>query len=110
MTRAKVIQIGLIVFLLGGIIYALFRSFGLEDLSAGIASEAILILVVLVWTGSYLFRVVNGQMTFNKQRERYRDAYDQIMEDKLKEKFDELSEEEQMNLIKEIENDMSETK
>ena len=42
MTRAKVFQIGLIVFLLGGLGYEVFKLVGFESISAGIAAQSIL--------------------------------------------------------------------
>ena len=72
MTRGKVLLIGLIVLLLGGVGYVGFDALGLEGFSAGIAAQSLLVLIVVVWTGSYLFRVVTGQMTYMEQRRRYR--------------------------------------
>tara|TARA_Y100001968_G_C19147748_1_gene614636 strand:- start:134 stop:463 length:330 start_codon:yes stop_codon:yes gene_type:complete len=102
-TRSKVIQLGLLVLLLGGLGYVCFRSLGLDEASAGIAAEAVLVLIVLGWTGSYFFRVVTGKMTFIEQRKRYRKEYDQLTKSKLQEKFDNLPEEDQIRLIKELE-------
>ena len=58
MTRGKVLLIGLGVLLLGGAGYVGFEAAGLEGFSAGIAAQAVLVLIVVVWTSSYLFRVV----------------------------------------------------
>ena len=76
MTRANVLQIGLAVLLLGPISYGCLRLIGLGDSRAGILSESIIIFVVIAWTGSYLFRVVTGKMTFTEQRKRYRENYE----------------------------------
>ena len=103
MTRAKVLQLGLAVLLLGGIGYFGFRLFGFDSSKAGIASEALLILLVIIWTGSYFFRVVTGQMTFMEQRNRYRKAYEELTTSKLQSTFDSLSEQEQARLLKELE-------
>ena len=46
LTRAKVIQLGLVFLFLGGFGYAFFRLVGFEGTSAGIASEAALVLVL----------------------------------------------------------------
>tara|TARA_Y100001968_G_scaffold171385_1_gene156778 strand:- start:57 stop:386 length:330 start_codon:yes stop_codon:yes gene_type:complete len=105
LTRAKVIQLGLSILLLGGVGYFGFRLIGLDESSAGIASEAILVLIVFIWTGSYFLRVLTGKMTFIEQRKRYRDAYEKLTTDKLKARFDSMSEEEQNLLLKEIENE-----
>ena len=103
MTRAKVLQLGLLVLLLGGVGYFVFRMFGLDPSKAGIASEALLILLLIVWTGSYFFRVITGNMTFMEQRNRYRKAYEELTTSKLQSSFDSLSEEEQQRLLKELE-------
>ena len=104
MTRARVIQLGLIFLLLGGLGYLGFLGFGLDEFSAGIATQGVLVLLILGWIGTYFFRVFTGNMTFNEQRKRYRKNYDQIMEKKLQKKFESLSEQDQINLIKELDN------
>ena len=73
MTRAKVVLIGLIVLALGGVAYVGFEAVGVQGFSAGIAAQSLLVLIVVAWTGSYLFRVVT--MTFMEQRRRYREVY-----------------------------------
>ena len=108
MTRAKVFQIGLIVFLLGGLGYEVFQFLGFESISAGIATQSILILIIFAWTGSYLFRVFSGNMTFMEQRKRYRLAYEKLTEEKIREKFEAMSEKEKTELIKSIEEERSE--
>ena len=103
MTRAKVFQIGLLVFILGGFGYELFKLLGFESISAGIAAQSILILIVFGWTGSYLFRVFTGNMTFMEQRKRYRKAYEKLTDEKIKEKFESMTEEEKIELIRTLE-------
>ncbi|WP_320667814.1 DUF3007 family protein [Prochlorococcus sp. MIT 1307] len=105
MTRANVLQIGLATLFLGAFGYCFFRLIGFEGVSAGIAAEAILVLLVFGWTGTYLFRVVSGQMTFVEQRKRYRDAYEKVTNAELQSRFEAMSEEEQISLIKELENE-----
>ena len=105
MTRANILQIGLGVFLLGGVGYGVFSYFGLDGLNAGIASEAILISIIFIWVGSYFFRVITGNMTFMEQRKRYRRSYDEFEEIQIQKKFDSMSEEEKDLLIKEMEID-----
>ena len=102
MTRLNVLQIGLAVLVLGAIGYGAFTAVGFEDASAGIAAEAVLIVIVVVWTGSYLFRVVTGKMTYMEQRRRYREEYDEFTDAQLQERFDALSPEEQQALLKEL--------
>ena len=107
MTRAKVFQIGFIVFLFGGLGYELFQLLGFESISAGIATQSILILIIFAWTSSYLFRVFSGNMTFMEQRKRYREAYEKLTDDKIREKFDSMTEEETIELLKKVEEESS---
>ncbi len=102
MTRGQSLLLGLGVFGLGGLGYALFLLSGLEGFSAGIAAEALLVLVVFGWTGSYLFRVVTGRMTYMEQRRRYRDAYDAATDAELQKRFEALSPEDQEALLREV--------
>ena len=102
MTRGKVLLIGLGVLLLGGAGYVGFEAAGLEGFSAGIAAQSLLILIVLVWTGSYLFRVITGQMTFMEQRRRYRDVYDEKAKQDLEDRFNALPEAEQQELLRRL--------
>ena len=102
MTRLNVLLIGLAVLVLGAIGYGAFTAVGFEDASAGIAADAVLIVIVVVWTGSYLFRVVTGKMTYMEQRRRYREEYDEFTDAQLQERFDALSPEEQQALLKEL--------
>ena len=86
----------------GGLGYWLFEALGLEGFSAGIAAEAILVVVVVVWTSSYLFRVVTGRMTYMQQRRRYRSEYDQLTAQQLQERFDAMTPEQQQDLMASI--------
>ena len=108
MTRTKVFHIGLSVFTFGGVVYELFQLFGLESISAGIAAQSILILIICLWTASYLFRVFTGNMTFMEQRKRYRKAYEEMTEEKIKEKFEAMSPEEKTALIEDLEKETNE--
>ena len=102
MTRGKVLLIGLGVLLLGGAGYVGFEAAGLEGFSAGIAAQAVLVLIVVVWTSSYLFRVVTGQMTYMEQRRRYREVYDEQEAQDLDARFEALSADEQQALLRRI--------
>ncbi len=103
-TRGNVLLVGAGLLFLGAIGYEGFRLIGFEGPSAGIASEAVLIFIVIAWTSSYLLRVVTGKMTFNEQRKRYQMAYEEIKTKELQDSFDAMSEEEQVRLINQIEN------
>ena len=107
MTRAKVFQIGLIVFVLGGLGYEVFQLFGFESIKAGIASQVILVLIIFAWTASYLFRVFSGNMTFMEQRKRYREAYENLTDEKIREKFETMTEKEKLELLKTVEEETS---
>ena len=59
MRRIDVITVSLAIFVGGGLLYIVFQAIGLDGLSAGVWSQALLVIVVLAWTSSYLFRVAN---------------------------------------------------
>lgn len=101
MTNGKALLLALGVFALGGAGYGVFQLGGFGGFSAGIAASALLMALVLGWTGSYLFRVVTGKMTFIQQRRQYRAAYDAFTTEELQRKFDALSPEEQEKLLRE---------
>ena len=104
-TRGKALLAGLAIFGIGGIGYWGFQAAGFEGFSAGIAAQALLVVIVLVWTGSYLFRVVTGNMTYMEQRRRYRSGYDAATDEELQKRFDALSPEEQEKLMQELAQD-----
>ena len=70
MTKGKVIQIGLIISLIGLISYKFAPQIGIVNFTATTLSSCILILIVITWVTSYVYRVVNGKMTFMEQRKR----------------------------------------
>ena len=102
MTKGKVVQIGLLISLLGILSYRLAPQLGLDDFTVSTLSNFILILIVITWVSSYVFRVVNGKMTFMEQRKRYRKEYEKIVNDKLENKFNSLSKEEQEKLMEDL--------
>ena len=103
MTKGKVVQIGLLISVLGLISYKLLPLFGLNYLTTNSISNFILITIVMVWVSSYVYRVINGKMTFMEQRKRYRKEYEKIMDSKIRDKFDSMSDEDQKKLLKELE-------
>ena len=103
MTKGKVVQIGLLISLLGLLIYELAPQFGLDKFTASTISNFVLIVIVITWVSSYVFRVVNGKMTFMEQRKRYREEYEKVVNDKLETKFNSLSKEEQQKLMEDLE-------
>ena len=102
MTKGKVIQIGIFVSLIGLISYEFAPLIGIDNLTATTISSCILILIVIVWVTSYVFRVVNGKMTFMEQRRRYRKEYEKVVNDKLETKFNSLSKAEQEKLMEDL--------
>jgi len=61
----------------------------------------LLMVVVLVWTGTYLFRALTGGMTYMQQRRDYREAYDAYTDAELMRRFEALSPDEQARLLAE---------
>ena len=103
MTKGKVIQIGLIVSLLGFLLYKISFSQDFNEITTGSISNVILFSLIFIWVGSYILRVVTGKMTFMEQRKRYREKYDKVLDEKLKKKFNSMTIEEQNTLLKELE-------
>tara|TARA_Y100001968_G_scaffold325858_1_gene367852 strand:+ start:353 stop:670 length:318 start_codon:yes stop_codon:yes gene_type:complete len=102
LTKGKVVQIGLIIALLGLILYKSVPFLGINEITTGSISNVILFSIIFVWTISYILRVVNGKMTFMEQRKRYRKEYDKIMDEKLKKKFNSMTVEEQNMILKDL--------
>ena len=103
MTKGKVIQIGLFISLIGLISYEFAPKTVIDNFTATTLSSCILILIVITWVTSYVYRVVNGKMTFMEQRKRYRKEYEKVVNDKLETKFNALSKEEQQKLMEDLE-------
>ncbi|ABB49632.1 conserved hypothetical protein [Prochlorococcus marinus str. MIT 9312] len=103
MTKGKVIQIGIFVSLIGLISYKITPQIGVENFTSTTISSCILILIVITWVTSYIYRVLNGKMTFMEQRKRYRKKYEKVVNDKLENKFNALSKEEQEKLMEDLE-------
>ncbi len=106
MTKGKVVQIGILVSLIGLISYVLAPKIGIDNFTASTISSCILILIVITWVTSYVYRVVNGKMTFMEQRKRYRKKYEKLVNDKLEKNFNALSKAEQEKLMKDLENNL----
>ncbi len=104
LTKGKVVQIGLFISLLGLLCYELAPEMGIDNFTASTISNFILIMIVITWVSTYIFRVINGKMTFMEQRKRYRKKYEKIVNDKLEIKFNSLSKEEQEKLMEDLEN------
>ena len=103
MTKGKVVQLGIFISFLGFISYELTQQVGIDNFTASTISSFILILIVITWVSSYVYRVVNGKMTFMEQRKRYRKEYEKVVNDKIEKKFNELSKDDQEKLMKDLE-------
>ena len=103
LTKGKVIQIGLFISFIGLISYEFAPQVGINNFTATTISSCILILIVITWVTSYVYRVVSGKMTFMEQRKRYRKEYEKVVNDKLETKFNSLSKEEQQKLMEDLE-------
>ena len=103
MTKGKVIQIGIFISLIGLISFELAPQIRIANFTATTISSCILIMIVITWVTSYVYRVVSGKMTFMEQRKRYRKKYDKVVNDKLETKFNSLSKEEQEKLMEDLE-------
>ncbi len=102
MTRGQALLLGLAVFALGGFGWWGFEASGLDGFTPGLVASALLTLVVIAWTGSYLFRVVSGKMTYMEQRRRYRASYDARTDAELLARFETLRPDEQERLLREV--------
>jgi hypothetical protein len=101
-TRGQALLLGLGVLALGAMGWWVFQASGLEGFTPGLAASAVLMLLVIGWTGSYLFRVVSGKMTYMEQRRRYRATYDARTDAELLARYESLSPEEQEKLLREV--------
>ncbi len=95
MRRIDVLAIGLAVFLLGGLGYVVLQAVGLDNINAGIWSQVLLILIILGWATTYIFRVSSKNMTYDQQRSEYEEAV-------LQQRLDEMTPAELAKLQAEI--------
>jgi hypothetical protein len=100
-TKGQSLLLGLAVFGLGAAGYGLFQAGGLGDFSAGIAASALLMVLVVGWTATYLLRALTGNMTYMQQRRTYREGYDAMTDAELQRRFAALSPGEQERLLRE---------
>ena len=96
MRRIDAIGITFGVFVLGGLAYVVLHLAGLNNFSAGIWSQVLLVAGLIGWLLSYVFRAVGNKMTYHQQREEYEKAF-------LQSQLDKLSPEEQAKLLAEVE-------
>jgi hypothetical protein len=96
MRRIDVIGIGIGIFVAGGIGYLVLKGVGLDSLSAGIWSQALLVAGLVGWTLTYLLRVATKNMTYTQQLKDYEEAV-------LQKRLEEMTPEELEQLQAEIE-------
>lgn len=96
MRRIDALAIALGVFLAGGLVYFVFQIVGLDSIDAGIWTQVLLVVGLVGWSLTYLFRVGTKNMTYNQQLKDYEEA---VMQKRL----DEMSPEELAKLQAEIE-------
>lgn len=96
MRRIDALGIGLGVFIAAGLVYLALQLFGLNGIDAGIWTQAILVIGLVGWSLTYLFRVGTKKMAYNQQLKDYEEA---VMQKRL----EEMSPEELAKLQQEIE-------
>ncbi|MBE9029474.1 DUF3007 family protein [filamentous cyanobacterium LEGE 11480] len=74
MRRIDVIFAGLGVFVAGGILYWGFEIAGFDSANAGVWSQFLLVIGVLGWVSTYLYRALTQKMTYVQQLKDYEDA------------------------------------
>jgi Protein of unknown function (DUF3007) len=96
MRRIDVIIIGIVVFAIGGAGYLGLKLAGVDNINAGIWSQLVLVVIILGWSFSYVFRVATKNMTYAQQLKDYEEAV-------LQKRLDELTPEELAKIQAEIE-------
>ena len=101
MRRIDAILIAFGVFLAGGAVYFILQFFGLSTQTAGIWSQVILVLGVVVgWLSTYIFRVFSNNMTYHQQVKDYDDAFfAQQVENMTPEELEKLMSDETLDKI-----------
>ena len=100
MRRIDAIAITFAVFLFGGLAYVGFQVVGFDSQKAGIWSQALLVVGLIGWLFTYLFRAVGQKMSYHQQREQYEIAF-------LQKRLDELSPEELAKIQAEVDQEKS---
>ncbi len=96
MRRIDAIGIVFGVFVLGGLAYIVLQFAGLNNFSAGIWSQFLLVGGLIGWLLSYIGRAVGSKMTYHQQREEYEKAF-------LQNQLDQLSPEQRDKLLADVE-------
>lgn len=96
MRRIDAIGITLGILVAGGIVYVIFQVVGLDGVSAGIWTQTLLVVGLIGWVSTYLFRVSTKSMTYNQQLEDYEQSV-------LQKRLEEMTPEELAKLQAEVE-------
>ena len=96
MRRIDALAISLGIFLVAGLVYLALQLFGLDGINAGIWTQVALVVVLVGWSVTYLFRVGTKNMTYNQQLKDYEEAV-------MLKRLEEMSPEELAQLQQEIE-------
>ena len=100
MRRIDALGIALGVFIAAGVVYVALQIFGLDGISAGIWTQAALVVGLVGWSLTYLIRVSSKKMTYNQQLKDYEEAV-------LQKRLEEMSPEELAQLQQEIDGEKS---
>ena len=96
MRRIDALGISLGIFVVAGLVYLALQLFGLDGINAGIWTQTALVVVLIGWSVTYLFRVGTKNMTYNQQLKDYEEAV-------MLKRLEEMSPEELAQLQQEIE-------
>lgn len=96
MRRIDALGITLGIFVAGGLTYLVFQVVGLDGISAGIWTQVLLVVGLIGWLSTYLFRVSTKSMTYNQQLKDYEEAV-------LQKRLEEMTPEELAKLQAEVE-------
>ncbi len=96
MRRIDAIGISIGIFVVGGLLYLVLQVVGVNSMDAGVWTQAVLVVGLVGWLLTYLFRVGNSDMTYNKQLKDYEDAV-------LQKRLEEMTPEELAKLQAEVE-------
>ena len=96
MRRIDALGLSLGIFVVAGLVYLALQLFGLDGINAGIWTQTALVVVLIGWSASYVFRVGTNNMTYNQQLKDYEEAV-------MLKRLEEMSPEELAQLQQEIE-------
>jgi hypothetical protein len=98
MRRIDAILITLGVFGAGGLAYLVLKLAGLEEVQAGIWSQVALVVGLLGWTSTYIYRALNQKMSYVQQLKDYEAAV-------IQKRYEEMTPEQLAELQAEIDRD-----